>query len=148
MALRVVLFVGCLRAKVSAYANDITAFVSRRLDIKTVKKAVKSKEEIASAKINFDKNEGLRTRVGEVLDVKLSRAVEKEESRAIDLARRDIEHEASEHYKGYVVRSKLKRVPNEVVKCNPLAREEEIRGFPHRDIVHQVCTWARVTVVS
>ena len=58
-ALRRVLFAGCVRAKVSAYANDITVFVSRQLKIKVVKKAVKRYEEVACAKINFDKSEGL-----------------------------------------------------------------------------------------
>ena len=35
-------------------------FVSHRLDIKSVKKAVARYEQIAGAKTNFDKNEGLR----------------------------------------------------------------------------------------
>ena len=47
-------------AKVSANANDITVFVSHRLDIKAVKKAVARYDQIAGAKINFDKSEGLR----------------------------------------------------------------------------------------
>ena len=38
----------------------ITVFVSRRLDIKDVKKAVSEYERNARAKVNFDKNEGLR----------------------------------------------------------------------------------------
>ena len=37
--LRGVLFAGSLTARVSAFADDITVFVSRRLDIKAVKKA-------------------------------------------------------------------------------------------------------------
>ncbi len=45
---------------VSAFADDITVFVSRRLDIKAVKKAVSEYERIAGAKVNFDKSEGLR----------------------------------------------------------------------------------------
>ena len=45
-----------LTARVSAFADDITVFVSRRLDIKAVKKY----ERIAGAKVNFDKSEGLR----------------------------------------------------------------------------------------
>ena len=47
-------FAGCLRTKVSAYADDITVFVSRLSDIKAVKKAVEKYEDVASAKINFD----------------------------------------------------------------------------------------------
>ena len=39
-ALRGVPFAGPLTARVSAFADDITVFVYRRLDIKTVKKAV------------------------------------------------------------------------------------------------------------
>ena len=41
----------------------ISQFVSRRLDIKTVKKAVGEYERIAGAKVNFDKSEGLRLSV-------------------------------------------------------------------------------------
>ena len=48
-----------LRARVSAYADDVTGFVYCRLDIKSVKKAVIRNEQIAGAKINFDKSEGL-----------------------------------------------------------------------------------------
>ena len=39
-ALRRIPFAGPLTARVSAFADDITVFVSRRLDIKAVKKAV------------------------------------------------------------------------------------------------------------
>ena len=49
-----------LTAKVSAYADDITVFVSRRLDIKAVKATVTRYEQIGRANINFDKSEGLR----------------------------------------------------------------------------------------
>ena len=59
-ALRGVPFAGLLTARVSAFADDITVFVSRRLDIKAVKKAVSEYERIAGAKVNFDKSEGLR----------------------------------------------------------------------------------------
>ena len=52
-------FVGPLTAKVSAYADVIAVFVSHRLDIKAVKKAVARYEQIAGAKISFDKSEGL-----------------------------------------------------------------------------------------
>ena len=58
-ALRGVLFVGCVREKVSACADDITVFVSHRLDILAVKKAVEKYKEVAGAKINFDKSKGL-----------------------------------------------------------------------------------------
>ena len=59
-ALRGIPFVGPLTAKVSAFADDISVFVSRRLDIKAVKKVVGEYERIAEAKVNFDKSEGLR----------------------------------------------------------------------------------------
>ena len=58
--LRSVPFAGPLMARVSAFADDITVFVSRRLDIKAVKEAVVEYERIAGAKVNFDKSEGLR----------------------------------------------------------------------------------------
>ena len=50
---------GSVRVKISAYANDITVFVSSRLDILAVKKAVGRYEKVAGAKVNFDKREGL-----------------------------------------------------------------------------------------
>ena len=59
-SLRGVPFAGPLTARVSAFADDITVFVSRRLDIKAVKEAVVEYERIAGAKINFDKSEGLQ----------------------------------------------------------------------------------------
>ena len=59
-ALRGVPFAGRLTARLSVFADDITVFVSRRLDIKAVKKAVSEYEQIAGAKVNFDKSEGLR----------------------------------------------------------------------------------------
>ena len=52
-------FLLALSPKVSAYADDITVFVSRCLGIK-VEKAVVSYEQIGGAKINFDMNEYLR----------------------------------------------------------------------------------------
>ena len=60
LALCGVPFAGPLTARVSAFADDITVFVSRRLDIKAVKKAVGEYERIAGAKVNFDKSKGLR----------------------------------------------------------------------------------------
>ena len=59
-SLRGVPFAGPLSARVSVLADDITVFVSRRLDIKAVKEAVVKYERIAGAKVNFDKSEGLR----------------------------------------------------------------------------------------
>ena len=50
--LRGVPFVGCLAARVSAFADDITVFVSRRLDIEAVKVVVVEYERIAGAKVN------------------------------------------------------------------------------------------------
>ena len=52
-------FAGPLTARVSAFADDITVFVSHRLDINAVKKAVGEYERIAGAKVNFDKSEGM-----------------------------------------------------------------------------------------
>ena len=59
-ALRGVFFAGRLAARVSEFADDITVFVFRRLDIEAVKEAVVEYERIAGAKVNFDKSEGLR----------------------------------------------------------------------------------------
>ena len=56
------------------------------------------------------------------------------DSLVVELARRDLERENSERYKGHVVRSRLKRVPNEAVKLNATACEEEVRRFPDRYI--------------
>ena len=47
---------------------------------------------------------------------------------AVDLAKGDLE--ASERYKGFVVRNRLKRVPNKAVKYNAFMRKEELRRFP------------------
>ena len=52
--------VGRVRAKVSAFADDITLFVSRRSDIKAAKKVVVKYEQVTGTKVNFDKSEGLR----------------------------------------------------------------------------------------
>ena len=59
-ALRSVPFVGRLAARVAAFADDITVFLSRRLDIEAVKEAVVEYERMAGAKVNFDKSEGFR----------------------------------------------------------------------------------------
>ena len=47
-------------ARVSAFTDDITVFVSHRLDIEAMKEVVVEYEQIAGAKVNFDKSEGLR----------------------------------------------------------------------------------------
>ena len=59
-ALRGVPFAGSLAARVSAFADDITVFVSRRQDIEAVNKTVGEYKRIAGAKVNFDKGEGLQ----------------------------------------------------------------------------------------
>ena len=59
-ALRYVPFAGPLTARVSELADDITVFVSHRLDMKAVKRVVSEHEQIAGATVNFDKSEGLR----------------------------------------------------------------------------------------
>ena len=51
---------------------------------------------------------------------------ERRDSLAMDLTKKDLECKASKHYKGFVVRSKLKRVPNEAMKCNVFMPEEEV----------------------
>ena len=47
--------------------------------------------------------------------------MERRDSLAADLARWDLEREASQRYKGFVVRSRLKSVPNESVKFGAFA---------------------------
>ena len=74
-----------------------------------------------------------RAKKAKSLEDRLSRAVEGG-SVAIELAKGDLEREASERYKGFVVRNRLKRVPNEAVKCNAFMRKEELRRFPCRYI--------------
>ena len=68
------------------------------------------------------------------IEDRLSRAVAGGDSLGVELARRDLERESSERYKGFVVRSRLNRVLNEAVKSNATAREEEVRRFPDRYI--------------
>ena len=58
--LRGVSLAGRVQAKVSVYADDITVFVSRRMDILAMKKAVERYEKLAGATVNFDKSEGLQ----------------------------------------------------------------------------------------
>ena len=62
-----------------------------------------------------------RTRKARFIEDRLSLSLN------VDLARRNIEREISERYKGCVVRTRLKRVLNEAVKSNSIAREEEVR---------------------
>ena len=59
-ALRGIPFVGRFAARVSAFADDVTVFVSCRQDIEAVKEVVVEYERIAGAKVNFDKSEGLQ----------------------------------------------------------------------------------------
>ena len=59
-SLRGIPLTGPLLVKVSTFADDISVFVTCRLDIKAVKKAVTRYEETAGVKINFDGSEGLR----------------------------------------------------------------------------------------
>ena len=74
-----------------------------------------------------------RTREAKSIDDRLSRAVAGGgNSLTVELLRRDLERESSERYKGFVVRTRLKRVLNETVKSNMTAREEEVRRFPDR----------------
>ena len=49
-------------------------------------------------------------------------------SLTVELARRDLERDINERYKGFVVRSRLKKT----VKSDVTAREEEVRRFPGR----------------
>ena len=46
----------------------------------------------------------------------------------------DLEREASERYKGFVVRNRLKRVSNEAVRCSAFMRKEELRRYSDRYI--------------
>ena len=75
-----------------------------------------------------------RTKEAKSIDDRLSRAVAGGDSLGVELARRDLERESSERYKGFVVRSRLKRVLNEAVKSNATAREEKMRRFTDRYI--------------
>ena len=75
-----------------------------------------------------------RAKKAKSLEDRLSRAVKGGNSVAMDLAKGDLEREASERYKGFVVRNRLKRVPNEAVKCSAFMRKEELRRFPRRYI--------------
>ena len=73
-----------------------------------------------------------KAKEAKAIDDRLSRAVARGDSLGVELARRDLERENSERYKGYVVRSRVNRVLYEAVKSNATAREEEVRRFPDR----------------
>ena len=75
-----------------------------------------------------------RAKKAKSLEDRLSRAVEGGDSIAIDLAKGDLERSLALRYKGFVVRNRLKRVPNEAVKCNAFMHKEELRRFPCRYI--------------
>ena len=70
-----------------------------------------------------------RAKKAKSLEDRLSRVVEGGDSLAVDLARRDLERKASERYKGFVARNRLKRVSNEAVRCNAFMCKEELRRY-------------------
>ena len=70
-----------------------------------------------------------RTKEAKSIDERLLRAVAGGDSLTIELASGDLEHENSELYKGYIVRSWLRRVLNKAVKKNVTAQEEEVQRF-------------------
>ena len=69
--------------------------------------------------------------------------MDRRDSLAIDIARWDLDHEASKCSKGYVVRSRLKRVPRKAMKCNMLVHEEEVWRFlfQHIKLLDAWCLW-------
>ena len=71
-----------------------------------------------------------RTKKVKSLDDRLSRAVERVDSLTVDLARQKLERETSERYKGFVVRTRLKRASNEAVKCNAFCMRKKCEDFP------------------
>ena len=85
--------------------------------------------------IKYDKQLNLgRAKKAKSLDDRLSWALEREDSLAVDLARQDLEREAGKRYKDFIVRSRLKRVPNEAMKCDAFVRKGEMQRFSHRHI--------------
>ena len=70
-----------------------------------------------------------RAKKAKSLEDRLSRAVEGEDSLAVDLASLDLERKASERYKGFVFRNRLKRVSNEAMRCSAFMRKEELRRY-------------------
>ena len=89
--------------------------------------------------LNLDKAKEAKS-----IEDRLSRAVAEGDSLGVELARRDLERESSERYKGFVVRSRLNRVLNEAVKSNTTAREEEVRRFPDRYIASVKTPYGRL----
>ena len=75
-----------------------------------------------------------RAKEANSLEDRLSQTMEVGDSLAVDLARRDLELEASKHYRGFVVRNRLKRVSNEAVRCNAFIRKEELCIYTDRYI--------------
>ena len=75
-----------------------------------------------------------RTKEAKSIEDRLSRAVAGGDSLTLELARRNLERKTTKRYKGFVVRSRLKRVLNEAVKSNATAHEEEARRFPDQYI--------------
>ena len=69
------------------------------------------------------------TRKVNSIEGRRSGALDWGDSLNVELARRDLEHESSERYKGFIVRTRLKRVLKEAIAC-----EEEVRRFPRRYI--------------
>ena len=70
-----------------------------------------------------------RARKAKSLEDRLTRAVKRGDALAVDLARRDLEREASARYKAFVFRTRLTRVSNDA-----FVREEKVRMFAHRYI--------------
>ena len=75
-----------------------------------------------------------RAKKAKSLEDTLSRAVEVGDPLAVDLAWLLHEREASERYKGFVVRNRLKRVSNEAVRCSAFMHKEELRRYSKRYI--------------
>ena len=50
----------------------------------------------------------------------------------VELAGRDFEHESSERYREFIVRTRIKRILNKAVKSNAIVSEEEIGRFSRR----------------
>ena len=93
--------------------------------------------------LNLDKAKEAKS-----IEDRLSRAVAGGDSLGVELARRDLERESSERYKGFVVRSRLNRVLNEAVKSNATVREEEVRGFSDRYIASVKTRDGRLLLLS
>ena len=86
-----------------------------------------------ASKYSWQLNLG-RTRKVKSIEDRLSLVEEVGYSLNIEIARMNLEHETSKHYKGFIVRSRLKRVLNEAVTSNATACEEEVQRFPGRYI--------------